>query len=296
MGPIEDQQGLEQGGCSSSDFYKVYGQEQLRLAQQSGLGVPLGPIIVSAVGQADDCALISNDIYSLSYLLRLTTVFCRKYCVELSAEKTKLQVFSRNGSFPILDYNPISINGNDIPFSTVADHVGILRSSDGNQATILARFTAHRNALADILFSGFAKGHRGNPAYSVKIEKLYATPVLLSGIASLYLSNKDLRMIENHYCETLRRLLRLPSHTPRCVVYFLAGSLSGSALVHLRQLSLFSMICRLQDNILHATAVNYFSATTISQKSWFAQIRQLCLLYCLPHPSTLLKISFQTVC
>ena len=30
MGPIEDQQGLEQGGCSSSDFYKVYGQKQLQ--------------------------------------------------------------------------------------------------------------------------------------------------------------------------------------------------------------------------------------------------------------------------
>ena len=33
MGPIADQQGLEQGGISSSDFYKIFGKEQLSLPQ-----------------------------------------------------------------------------------------------------------------------------------------------------------------------------------------------------------------------------------------------------------------------
>ena len=35
MGPIMDEQGLEQGGISSSDLYKIYGKEQLSLAQHS---------------------------------------------------------------------------------------------------------------------------------------------------------------------------------------------------------------------------------------------------------------------
>ena len=54
MGPILDQQGLEQGGNSSSDFYKIFGREQLDLAQNSSLGVRLKNVVVSAIGQAND--------------------------------------------------------------------------------------------------------------------------------------------------------------------------------------------------------------------------------------------------
>ena len=50
MGPIYDEQGLEQGGVNSSDFYKIFGSEQLGTAQASKLGVSLGPIVVSGIG------------------------------------------------------------------------------------------------------------------------------------------------------------------------------------------------------------------------------------------------------
>ena len=37
MGPIADERGLEQGSVNSSDFYKIFGKDQLDSAQQSGL-------------------------------------------------------------------------------------------------------------------------------------------------------------------------------------------------------------------------------------------------------------------
>ena len=58
MGPVHDQRGLEQGGVSSSDFYKIYGKEQLSTAQDSKLGVSLGNLTVSGIGQADDTGLV----------------------------------------------------------------------------------------------------------------------------------------------------------------------------------------------------------------------------------------------
>ena len=127
------------------------------------------------------------------------------------------------------------------------------------------------------------------PCFSLKIERLYATPVLFSGLGALILTGKETESIENHYRESLRQLLRLHKGTPRCVIYFLAGSLPGVALLHLRQLSLFGMITRLSDNILHKHALNIFSFNTMVKKSWFLQIRQLSILYDLPHPSTLLE-------
>ena len=69
MGPIEDECGVEQGGINSSDLYKVSNNEQLEIAQKSCLGVPLGPVTISAIGQADDVVLASNDLYSLQGLL-----------------------------------------------------------------------------------------------------------------------------------------------------------------------------------------------------------------------------------
>ena len=49
------------------------------------------------------------------------------------------------------------------------------------------------------------------------------------------------------------------------------------------------MITRLSENVLYQHAVNIFSSLTQSKNSWFHQIRDLCLLYQLPHPLKLLQ-------
>ena len=54
------EQGLEQGGINSSDFYKIVGQDQLNTAQASSLGVPLGPITGCGVGLADNTGLLDQ--------------------------------------------------------------------------------------------------------------------------------------------------------------------------------------------------------------------------------------------
>ena len=72
MGPIKDECGVEQGGINSSDLYKVYNNEQLSLAQDSQFGVPLGPVIISALGQADDVVLLANSLHALQRLLDLS--------------------------------------------------------------------------------------------------------------------------------------------------------------------------------------------------------------------------------
>ena len=50
-------------------------------------------INVSAIGQADDVLLVSNDIDKLHLLATLTEIYCRKYRVKLVSSKTKLLGF-----------------------------------------------------------------------------------------------------------------------------------------------------------------------------------------------------------
>ena len=291
MGPIDDERGLEQGGISSSDFYKIFGKEQLSLPQNSCLGVPLPAVTVSAIGQADDTVLISNDIFNLFYLLQLSKSFSGRNLVEQGAEKTKLQKFTprRWTEKDDVGLNPIKINGKQIPFSETAEHVGLVRSTDGNGPAIAARFSAHRRALAGVLHAGLSYRHRSNPSFNIKIEKMYATPVLLSGLASLVLTGKETDLINKHYTDTLSRLLKLHDRTPRSVVHFLAGSLPASALLHIRQLGLFAMLCRLPcENALRKYANEMFESGPLSKKAWFAQIQALCVMYSLPQPLVLL--------
>ena len=48
------------------------------------------------------------------------------------------------------------------------------------------------------------------------------------------------------------------------------------------------MISRLQNNILNKHAKDIFEYSTVTKKSWFLKIRDLCIKYDLPHPKELL--------
>ena len=213
--------------------------------------------------------------------------------VELCAEKTKLQAFCTKKLSLLTQYqkdtSSLKIGGKTLLFADSTEHVGVIRSVTGNLPNILSRFTAHNNALGAVLHTGMARGHHGNPAASIAVDKLYGQPVLFSGLASLVLSKSEADLIDQHQKTKVENLLRLPEGTPRAVTSFLSGSLPGKAQLHLRQFSLFGMVTRLPGNILHQHAWNSLVTSKVSHQSWFTLIRELCLCYDLPHPLTFLE-------
>ena len=151
-------------------------------------------------------------------------------------------------------------------------YVGVLWSIGGNLPHLLQRFTSHSRAICSVLHAGLARGHRGNPAASLRVEQLYGIPVLLSCTASLLLKQTEFKQLDS-------------------VVYFLTGSLPASALLHIRQLGLFCMISRLPDNILHRIAKHVLITARDNSKSWFIHIKSLCQQYnLLFQPSQYFKI------
>ena len=285
LGPIRDTNGLEQGAPASDRVYRLVNNEQLRTAQKSELGVYLGlfvessgelvNLVLSATGQADDVGLLSTSMNNLKALLHLTKLYCDKYQVKLVSSKTKLLVFTTKETEVQarieMAVTPISIDGEEISSTNQATHVGVLRSVEGNGPNIAARLSAHRRAVFGLLHAGLAKEHRANPAALLRVEKVYAAPVLLSGLSSLVLSSKEELLIDQHFKVYLQRLLKLHQATPAPVVFFLAGCLPFPAQLHLRMLSLFGQLCRLKngDNILAKHATNILSSASASHKSWF---------------------------
>ena len=200
MGPILDTRGLEQGGVSSSDQYKLYNNEQAAAAQLSNLGVPIRDDTISCVSLADDAVLLSNSIFNLKHLLFLTTQYCHKYKVKLVPEKTKLMVFSKDNDVNLVQYpklvSSISLYNENIDFSEQAEHLGIIRSSNAdNMVNILERLSAYKKKLFSVLPAGLALHHHAPPAACLQVEQLYALPVLLSGISALVLSKYEANMV-----------------------------------------------------------------------------------------------------
>ena len=125
MGPIMDEQGLEQGGPNSSDLYKLYNNELLKTTQSSGLGVPLKKQIISSVGLADNTVIAANKISNLNNILTLVMNYCEKYSVSLCPSKTKLLRISKLADTELEQMNPIKIKDVKINFSESAEHVGV---------------------------------------------------------------------------------------------------------------------------------------------------------------------------
>ena len=118
---------------------------------------------------------------------------------------------------------------------------------------------------------------------------MYGTPVLLSGVACLALTSPEISTLDKHMKETHLNIQKLHKNTPRAVVHFLGGALPGTAVIHLRILNLFGMVARLRDDPLQVHAENILTCVKSSSKSWFHLVRDICLLYELPHPLTILK-------
>ena len=183
----------------------------------------------------------------------------------------------------------ISIDGVPLQFTQEAEHVGVVRSTAGNLPNVLHRVSEHKKSLGAVLSAGLARGHRGSPAAALRFHQLHCTPVLFSGLASLCLSKSEIRIIDKHYQHTVQNLQKLHLRTPRSIVFLLGGSLPGEAILHLRQLSLFSMICNLPGDPLYTHAKYALTTLSPSSLSWFHQVRDVCRQYHLPHPLTLLE-------
>ena len=110
----------------------------------------------------------------------------------------------------------------------------VISNCKGNMPHILKRITAHKKAMAAICSAGIAKGHRGSPSSALRLQELYGTSVLLSGVASLVLSRKDIEVLENHYSHTIEALQKLHSNIPFAMVYLLAGTLPIEGLINSR--------------------------------------------------------------
>ena len=85
--------------------------------------------------------------------------------IEISKHAVKIPQISESDSFSLLQKIKPEVKEN-------AEHVGIVRATQGNLPAILARISSHKKALGAVLNTGVPRGHRGNPAASLCVVKV----------------------------------------------------------------------------------------------------------------------------
>ena len=95
---------------------------------------------------------------------------------------------------------------NVIEFVDEAEHVGVVRSVQGNLPHLQSRITAHRKQMGLILPIGLAKGNRANPVAVLRAHQIYCLPVLFSGTAALVLKASEVELIDQYLKNTLVNL------------------------------------------------------------------------------------------
>ena len=130
--------------------------------------------------------------------------------------------------------------------------------------------------MSGLFLLALGRGHLVNPTACVRVEHLYGIPVPLSGLATMVMLKSEFAILASHFKRHMENLMKLHRSTPECAVWFLAGCLPVEALLHLRQISLFGMITRLNDgdNLLANHVRNIYATAKASSKSWFLQLQK----------------------
>ena len=133
MGPIHDGRRVKQGGISSSKLFQLTTNNELQTLNSTGLGVPIGPVSLTALRQAEDVVLLSNNLSGIQSLINTAVDLASQMNYRNVTSKTKLLItnpkpYKHPGAKPIPPSTHLIVDSVYVPVSPQATHLGIVRS------------------------------------------------------------------------------------------------------------------------------------------------------------------------
>ena len=272
-------QGVRQGAILSPTLYKLY-VDMLHhgLADQS-LGLSIGPFYVGAPACADDFLLLADNPPELQGMIDVTRQYAEEHGYDLNLTKTvvcrqKVNPSERNRKFTWL-------LGDD-PLSEVDSfqHLGLDWQSGKLAPDINSRISTARKTAYSLLGTGLHGQEGLDPPASVKLCNTYVKPRLLHGLEATIITDAQLSQIDVYYKSLLRQIQSLPQNVATPAIYLLSGSIPVKAHLHMRYMSMFGAIARLDlNNPLRQVATRQLAVKDDVSKSWFSRVNTLGALY-----------------
>ena len=287
---IHIEQGVRQGGILSADLYKVYVNQLLDRIYECGYGARIGDIVCNAPTCADDLSSLSSDSQELQMLCDIAFDYSCMEQYQLQPTKSVvLPVRSRrkkqDGSYTWC------LGRDEMPTVQKTTHVGVTRSDTNSaKAAIDENIQKARKTLYSLMATGLHGENGLDPETSIHLLRTYVLPVLLYGLDIYLPTSVELCTLETQFKKIIKHILSLPTTTADPAPFILSGLIPAEGLIHLRALTLFGNITRLDaDSLEKRLALRQLSVKDTQSGSWFIDIRRICVKYDLPDPLDVLS-------
>jgi hypothetical protein len=275
--PYTTQLGVKQGGILSPALYKIYINDLLETLQRSALGTSIGTTFIGSPTCADDILLLSNDPHELQAMLNVAYEYSNIHAYQIHPQKSVITTLvERRTDKPLLgEDRKWYMGSNEVTITDTFIHLGLQWSKD-KKAPDIAQNIQNARRMSYLLMRIGLHGVDGlGPATSLKLIKTYITPRLLHGLEAASLSHKDQTSLETYYRKLLRQIQGLPDGTANEAVYLLLGATPITATFHIKVLTLFGNICRLElTHPLHHLCIRQLAVNN-NKSSWTAQLLEI---------------------
>ena len=283
---FEEFKGARQGHKRASGHFKSYINPCLTAANLSDLGFWIGPICVSCVCVADDTYVLSGNPRNLQGLINIIGHYSRRYRIVFGPDKTKVTI--TGSKHDMLYYKDVSfwtLQGGPLAVTDENEHLGMIVSGQDEEIkNIDSNINSARQALFSLLGNLFSFKCKVSQQVLLHVWKIFVSPVLRSGLASLPIRPPTMKTVEAFHHKTLRGILKLSSVSPIAPLYFLLGELPIQGTIHLDTLSLFWCIWANPQTKIHEIVKYLLMMTDSSSVTWTAHVRILFKMYNLPDP------------
>ena len=209
---FDTSQGVKQGDNLSPTCFLTFINPLLGALKNTGIGVKIGPELVSVLAYADDLALLAENEGDLQKLLDVLYKWCTKWRLSINVDKTKVMHFRIKGTEKT--EFPFNINHVGLEIVESYKYLGILLEEhlDFTRTAELLACAAGR-ALGTIINKVKSIKDVGYNTFTTMVENC-VVPILLYGSGSWGLKNykccEDVLLRASRFYMGVHRLTPIP--------------------------------------------------------------------------------------
>ena len=165
--------GLKQGCCLSPLLSNIFQNDLHDIFDEQCDPIPIGSAILNSISWADDLILISESKEGLQRCLNLLFLYCKKWGLEVNADKTKTMVFSKQAD------KTTTFNFNNIPIMNVQEmvYLGFNFSYNGNIQSIMSDRISKAKKVAGMVLNALRSNKNISTKLALSIHDKQITPV-----------------------------------------------------------------------------------------------------------------------
>ena len=182
---------MRQGSVLSTDCYKVFINSFFKTLENSGVGARIGNVYVSSPTCVDDVLLAAESMNDLQFMLQVLTNFAAEHRNVIHPSKSTVLIYNSTTPLSVWqEAQPFRLGDRPLEISSSCTHLGILRSTEKDQAK-LERIQLARRTLYALMNVGLHGNNGVNPLFSAKLLTTFVIPMHMHGLEAVILKQAD---------------------------------------------------------------------------------------------------------